>query len=102
MLDSKTFNDGLTDAMREQLNETLGRAVEFDQIVRTPAWKRIESYYSNLVQQFTSEIITSSTPLVEFEGKRSEIQGIRKLLNSINNDLKELENERKAPRLTTE
>jgi hypothetical protein len=92
----------LTEAMKKQLNETLGRAVEFDQIVRTPAWKHIETYYANKVQQFTNDILLSSKPLSEFESQRSEINGIRGLLNSISNDLKELENERKAPRLTDE
>lgn len=92
----------LTEAMQKQLKETLGRAIEFDQIVKMPAWKRIEVYYTNLVQQFTNDVILSAKPLSEFESKRSEIQGVRNLLNSIQNDLKELENERKAPRLTEE
>lgn len=92
----------LTEPMKKQLNETLGRAVEFEQIIHMPAWKRIQDYYTNKVQQLTNDILLSSKPLSEFEGQRSEINGIRGLLNSINNDLKELENERKAPRLTDE
>lgn len=92
----------LTEAMQKELKETLGRAIEFDQIIRTPAWKRIETYYANMIQQFTNDVILSAKPLSEFENRRSEIQGVRNLLNSIQNDLKELENERKAPRLTEE
>lgn len=90
----------LTEAMKQQLNETLGRAVEFEQVIHTPAWKRIQDYYTNKVQAFTNDILLSDKPLSEFEARRSEINGIRGLLNSINNDLKELENERKTPRLT--
>jgi hypothetical protein len=92
----------LTEPMKKQLNETLGRAVEFEQIINTPAWKKIQDYYSNKVQQFTNDIFLSKKPLSEFEPQRSEINGIRGLFNSINNDLKELENERQAPRLTDE
>lgn len=92
----------LTEPMQKQLKETLGRALEFDQIVRMPGWKRIEAYYQNKIQQLTNDIILSDKPLSEFEGDRAEIKGIRGLLNSIQNDIKELENERKAPRLTEE
>lgn len=92
----------LTEPMKKQLNETLGRAVEFEQIINMPAWKRIQAYYTNKVQQFTNDVLLSNKPLSEFEADRSEIKGIRGLLNSINNDLEELKNERQAPRLTDE
>lgn len=92
----------LTEPMKKQLNETLGRAVEFEQITHMPAWKRIQDYYANKVQQFTNDVILSDKPMEDFRDERSEIKGILGLLNSINNDLKELENERKAPRLTDE
>lgn len=92
----------LTEPMKKQLNETLGRAVEFEQITHMPAWKRIQDYYSNKVQQFTNDVILSDKPMESFRDERSEIKGLRGLLNSINNDLKELENERQAPRLTDE
>lgn len=93
---------GLTEPMKKQLNETLGRAVEFEQLIHMPAWKRIQDYYANKVQQFTNDVILSDKPMESFRDERSEIKGIRGLLNSINNDLKELENERQAPRLTDE
>ncbi len=92
----------LTEPMKDQLKETLGRAIEWDQMVRMPGWKRIEAYYQNKIQLFTNDIILQDKPLSEFEAQRSEIKGIRNLLNSIQSDLKELENERKAPRLTEE
>lgn len=92
----------LTEPMKKQLNETLGRAVEFEQIINMPAWKRIQTYYTNKVQQFTNDALLSNKPLSDFEADRSEIKGIRGLLNSINNDLEELKNERQAPRLTDE
>lgn len=94
--------NGMTEAAEKALRDTLGRAIEFDQIVNMPGWKRIESYYQNKVQRFTTEVILSEKPLSEFESERSEIKGIRGLLNSIQNDLEELKNERKAPRLTNE
>jgi len=102
MLDDRRDKTALTDAAVAELKQTLGRAVEFEMVVNTPAWKRIQTYYSNKVQQFTNDILLSSKPLSEFEAQRSEINGIRGLLNSINNDLEELKNERKAPRLTNE
>lgn len=92
----------LTEAMQQQLKETLGRAVEFEQLLTLPAWKRIQSYYENKVRNFTNDIILSSKPIADYEAERSEIKGIRGLLNSIQNDLEELKNERKAPRLTNE
>lgn len=94
--------NGMTEAAEQALRDTLGRALEFDQIVNMPGWKRIEAYYQNKVQRFTTDVILSEKPLVEFEVERSEIKGIRGLLNSIQNDLEELKNERKAPRLTEE
>lgn len=94
--------NGMTEAAEKALRETLGRALEFDQIVNMPGWKRIQDYYQNKVQCFTTEVIISDKPLSEFEAERSEIRGIRGLLNSIQNDLEELKNERKAPRLTDE
>jgi hypothetical protein len=94
--------NGMTEAAEKALRETLGRAIEFDQLVNMPGWKRIESYYANKVQQFTNDVLLSDKPLSDFESRRSEINGIRGLLNHISSDLEELKNERKAPRLTDE
>jgi hypothetical protein len=88
----------LTDAQKQQLEETCARGVAFEEIIHSKGWKLITGYYESLVKNFVNEVLLQDAkPISEFETQRREIIGLRKLMNQINDDVEVLKNERERP-----
>lgn len=86
----------LTKEQRQALEEALARAGAFEETVRTKGWEYIKSFYANNLQMFASDLILSEDkPIQEFEAKRRELIGVRKLMTLIDSDLQTLEIYRK-------
>jgi hypothetical protein len=88
----------LLQAQQQQLNETLERAHEFEETVRTRGFARIKAHYENRVRAFVNELlIQDDKDIKEFEKERFELIGLRKMFGSIESDLKVLSDERQRP-----
>ncbi len=78
------------------MEESLQRGQAFEELVRTNGWKLVKTYFQTKIQNFANAIlIESGKSIEEFEKERMELVGIRKLLGYIENDLKNLEDDRK-------
>jgi len=63
-------------------------------MVRGRGWEWVKKYYQSKVQVFASNLLLNEKKKIEeFEGERHELIGIKKLLGSIENDIKAVEDE---------
>jgi len=63
-------------------------------MVRSRGWEWVKKYYQSKVQVFASNLLLNEKKKIEeFEGERHELIGIKKLLGSIENDIKAVEDE---------
>ena len=92
--------DNQEQVRKEALEETLSRAQQWQELIRTKGWELVKVYYQAKVQHFASALLIEDKPIAEFEGERRELMGLRKLLGHIDNDLKvqeeEIEKEKNA------
>jgi hypothetical protein len=87
--------DNLTEEQRQALDDQLKRATAFEEMIRTKGWEYLKAYYQAEVQGLATGLLVSEHPIVEFENKRREIIGIRKLMSLVDSDLNMLANFRK-------
>jgi len=67
-------------------------------MVRSRGWEWVKKYYQSKVQVFASNLLLNEKKKIEeFEGERHELIGIKKLLGSIENDIKVVEDEQNKP-----
>jgi len=67
-------------------------------MVRGRGWEWVKKYYQSKVQVFASNLLLNEKKKIEeFEGERHELIGIKKLLGSIENDIKAVEDEQNKP-----
>jgi len=67
-------------------------------MVRSRGWEWVKKFYQSKVQVFaTNLLLNDKKPINEFEGERHELIGIKKLLGSIENDIKTVEDEQNKP-----
>ena len=67
-------------------------------MVRGRGWEWVKKYYQSKVQVFASNLLLNEKKKIEeFEGERHELIGIKKLLGSIENDIKTVEDEQNKP-----
>ena len=67
-------------------------------MVRSRGWEWVKKYYQSKVQVFASNLLLNEKKKIEeFEGERHELIGIKKLLGSIENDIKAVEDEQNKP-----
>lgn len=74
----------LTDEQKEYINEQMLQGEAFNGMIRDRGWEYVKKYYETLVQAFATEVLTSDKDIKEFESKRREIMGIKKLMGFIN------------------
>lgn len=80
---------------QKSLNDSLARGSAFQEMIRTKGWEFVKKFYENKIQSFvTGMIISEEKDIAEFEPERREIIGLRKLLGSVDNDIKNLEENR--------
>jgi very-short-patch-repair endonuclease len=78
----------LTKEQEDYLKETLIRAQDFEELIRSRGWEHIKNYYQNAVQKFATNILLQEEKsIVEFEGERHELIGLRKLIGMIDSDI---------------
>lgn len=80
----------LTQEQEEALKETLQRGVAFEEMLTTKGWQYIQAYYQNQIAVFISDIINSDKPIIEFEEKRHELMGLKKLLGQVDSAIQTL------------
>jgi hypothetical protein len=84
----------LSQEQKQALQEAFQRGSAYQELVRTKGWEFVKKYYQIKVQQFASGLLVQeSKPISEFEGVRRELIGLRKLLGSIDGDIKTLEDD---------
>jgi hypothetical protein len=83
-------NETLTQAQKEALKETLERAGAFEEMATTKGWQYVVAYYQNQIALFMNEIMGSDKPIEEFEEKRHELMGLKKLLGQIDSAIQTL------------
>lgn len=84
----------LTKEQQEALRETLERGVAFEEMVTTKGWQYIVAYYQNQIALFMNDIMGSGKPIEEFEEKRHELMGLKKLLGQIDSAMQTLNTSR--------
>lgn len=80
----------LTKEQQEALRETLERGVAFEEMATTKGWQYVTAYYQNQIALFMNEIMSSDKSIEEFEEKRHELMGLKKLLGQIDSALQTL------------
>jgi len=64
-------------------------------MVRGRGWGWVKAFYQAKIQQFANNLLLNDKkPINEFEGERHELIGLRKLMGSIENDIKVVEDDR--------
>lgn len=84
----------LTQAQQEALKETLERGGAFEEMATTKGWQYVVAYYQNQIALFITEIMGSDKPIEEFEEKRHELMGLKKLLGQIDSAIQTLNTNR--------
>ncbi len=84
----------LTKEQQEALRETLERGVAFEEMVTTKGWQYVTAYYQNQIALFMNEIMGSDKPIEEFEEKRHELMGLKKILGQIDSAMQTLNTSR--------
>lgn len=81
----------LTEEQKRIQDETLKRADAFEGLVKHEGWKYIASYYENEIKAFVNGLLIGEDKKIEdFEGKRRELIGLRKMIGRINGDIETL------------
>ncbi len=80
----------LTKEQEEALKETLERGVAFEELMTTKGWAYIQAYYQNQIALFMNELMNSNKAITEFEEKRHELMGLKKLLGQIDSAIQAL------------
>jgi len=89
----------LTEDQQAALNDTLERGTAFEEMTRTKGFEHVKAYYQARLTLFINDIFNNDhKPLAEFEGQRSELLGLKRLLGEIDNALKVLHDERQRTR----
>jgi len=84
------------------LKDSLSRGAAFEELVRTKGWEYITAWFQNQVQHFATELlIDDKKDMKEFDGKRRELMGVRKLIGMINGDIKTLQDHNEKARKST-
>ena len=84
----------LTKEQQEAYQQSLQRGTDYQVMVRSRGWEWVKKYYQSKVQVFASNLLLNEKKKIEeFEGERHELIGIKKLLGSIENDIKAVEDE---------
>lgn len=77
-------------------NDKLEMAKEFDYLLSTAGWKRLETYYQALITSFSTQVLVSGDkPISSYESERQQLIGVRKLFMFVQEAIKFLEDERK-------
>lgn len=80
---------------QEALDEAFQRAGAFEEMVNTNGFKYIKANYVNQIQLFINDMLSQEDkPITDFEGKRRELMGLRKVFGQIDSDLTFLADER--------
>lgn len=81
----------LSEEQKQAFQESLARGEAFEELIRTKGWGYVKAWYQNKVQGFATNLLLDEKKAIgEFEGERRELIGLRKLLGSIENDIKNL------------
>jgi len=81
--------------VEESKKEAMVRGQAFDEMIRSEGWKYVKAYIENKIKAFANSVLTGDKDISIYEGDRREIIGLRKLLGSIETDIKVLRDEYK-------
>ncbi len=84
----------LTPEQEEALREQLERGVAFEEMLTTKGWAYIQSYYQNQIKLFVNALMNEAKPIIEFENKRQELLGLKRLLGQVDSAVKTLQAKR--------
>lgn len=77
-------------------SDKLEMAKEFDYLLGTAGWKRLETYYQALIASFSTQVLVNGDkPIISYEAERQQLIGVRKLFMFVQEAIKFLEDERK-------
>lgn len=79
----------------ESRNDTLARAVAYEEIIHSKAWEFLKADIASEIQRFTTDALngTITTP-EQLAERRGEVNGLRNLLRRVDNTLRVLNDER--------
>lgn len=84
------MDSSLSEQQQEALDEQLKRATAFEELIRTRGWEYIKAYFQTEVQAFANGLLVSDKSIADFESRRREIIGLRKLMGLVDSDLRML------------
>lgn len=85
----------LTDEQKQFQDDQLKKGVASEEMINTPGWGYVKGFYEEQLKAFVNRIFTEGKPLTEYEGQRSELLGIKKLINDVDWSIKQVQQFRK-------
>lgn len=85
----------LTQEQEQAFQEELERGAAFEEMMTTKGWSFILSYYQNQIKSFMNTVMSDERPIQEFENKRQELLGLKKLFSQIDSSVRILNDKRK-------
>lgn len=93
-MDNQLSEQEIQDRQNEYLKQAMEEGSIFEDFAKHKGWAMVLNNYQNDLRLFINELMLSDKPITEFENKRNELKGIRKLVGRVDNAIKVVLEER--------
>lgn len=78
------------------------RGSDLEEMVKSRGWEWVKKYFQARVQGLANGLLLEDKkPITDFDNERRELIGLRKLIGSIDSDIKTVENDRQKNKPVT-
>lgn len=92
----------LSEEQQKEYQEALTRGSDLEEMVKSRGWEWVKKYFQARVQGLANGLLLEDKkPITDFDNERRELIGLRKLIGSIESDIKTVENDRQKNKPVT-